>query len=483
MNSLSETGAMASKMTRRSISLLFLRPLQHLLNVLFFAYGFGFLLRFVLELYGSSGLSAWWPVALLWAMTDWVLQPLQAVLGTPESVPAGAIQLLPLALSVLIWMSRRWLIEKVRGVALRLEERDAKALFTPRRVAQAAEMAEPYEYARLLPSDEPVDADAAAGSTARTPDSAAGRAAALAKRRIPPIAGRYELMEELGQGSAIAVYKALDLRIGRVVAVKFLRADARYPEEQMRQQKERLWREARTAGKLMHPGIVTVLDVAEDGAGHPYLVMEFVEGDTLDQALARKDHERLPDLVRRLDLAVEIARTLDYAHRHGVVHRDIKPANILLTANGHVKIADFGIALLARTPAAASDPVPGTPGFVAPELLHGAVAGACSDVFSLGVVLYWMFTGEMPFQGRSVTEITHQVAHVHPLPARQVNWALPLELEEILNKCLAKDPAERYTSAAQLVADLAVLREGRFGVPSPSNPAREPAALPSHPSA
>ena len=183
---------------------------------------------------------------------------------------------------------------------------------------------------------------------------------------------------------------------------------------------------------------MTILDVAEDGAGHPYLVMEFVDGETLAQALARKDRERLPDLARRLDLAVEIARTLDYAHRHGVVHRDIKPANILLTVNGHVKIADFGIALLARTASTASDEVPGTPGFVAPELLHGAVAGACSDVFSLGVVLYWMFTGEMPFNGRSVTEITHQVAHVHPLPARQVNWALPLELEEILNKCLAE---------------------------------------------
>jgi serine/threonine-protein kinase len=162
-----------------------------------------------------------------------------------------------------------------------------------------------------------------------------------------------------------------------------------------------------------------------------------------------------------MSIAIQLAKALGYAHRHGVVHRDIKPSNVLISEDGHAKIVDFGIAMVADPKANESDQLPGTPAFVAPELLRDSPANARSDIFSLGVVLYWMFTGEIPFSGSTVTEITYNVAHTNPPPARQVNWALPEELDEVLRKCLAKNPAERYASAGMLAADLVALRDGR----------------------
>jgi serine/threonine-protein kinase len=250
------------------------------------------------------------------------------------------------------------------------------------------------------------------------------------------------------------------LRIGRVVALKAIIADDLSPEE-LRQQKEWFYREARTAGKMTHPGIVTVLDIAEDEAGHPYIVMEYVEGEPLERALSRRDLQEPLNFSQRMSIAIQLAKALDYAHRHGVVHRDIKPSNVLISEDGHAKIVDFGIAMIAEPKANGSDQLPGTPAFVAPELLRDSPANARSDIFSLGVVLYWMFTGEIPFSGSTVTEITYNVAHTNPPPARQVNWALPEELDEVLRKCLAKNPAERYASAGMLAADLVALRDGR----------------------
>jgi serine/threonine-protein kinase len=281
--------------------------------------------------------------------------------------------------------------------------------------------------------------------------------------------GRFELMQELGRGTASAVYKALDLKLGRIVAVKALLPGGHSGEE-LRTQREKLYREARTAAKLTHPGVVAVYDTTEDTLGNPYIVMEFVDGETLSQALLGRHSEEPMSLAQRLELAIQISKTLDYAHRAGVIHRDIKPSNVILTSEGNAKIADFGIAMhlggdsLERNIGGSSegDKVPGTPAFVAPELLNGSPAKASSDIFSLGVLMYWMFTGELPFTGNSVTEIVHQVIYAHPVPPRRLNWALPEELEDILGRCLPKNPTERYSSAGEVAADLIAMRDGRL---------------------
>jgi tRNA A-37 threonylcarbamoyl transferase component Bud32/class 3 adenylate cyclase len=272
--------------------------------------------------------------------------------------------------------------------------------------------------------------------------------------------GRYEIVEELGRGAMGAVYKAVDPQIGRTVALKVILTRGMMDEE-MRTQKERFYREARAAGKLTHPGIIAIYDVGEDSYGSPYLVMEYVEGMTLDKALSPGGTAQTFTFSQRLSLAVEIAQALDYAHRNGVIHRDIKPANILMTREGHSKIADFGIAKLVGSQATIGGNVLGTPAFVSPEQLTGSSADARSDIFSLGVVLYWIFTGDRPFKGETMTSVGYKVVHTMPPPARQLNWALPEELDQILFRCLAKNPADRFQTAKELAASLETLRASR----------------------
>ena len=274
-------------------------------------------------------------------------------------------------------------------------------------------------------------------------------AAAQAVRTI----GRYEIVEELGRGAMGAVYKATDPQIGRTVALKVILPRGLMSDE-MRTQKERFYREARAAGKLLHPGIVAIYDVAEDSHGSPYLVMEYVEGTTLDKAMSPGGPAQSYTFAQRLSLAIEIAGALDYAHRNGVIHRDIKPANILMTRDGHPKIADFGIAKLIGSQSTIGGAVLGTPAFVSPEQLTGAAADGRSDIFSLGVMLYWLFTGERPFSGDTLTAVSYKVVHTTPAPARQLNWALPEELDKILSRAMAKDPGARFQTAAEFAAAL-----------------------------
>jgi len=272
--------------------------------------------------------------------------------------------------------------------------------------------------------------------------------------------GRYEILEELGRGAMGAVYKARDPQIGRTVAVKVVLTANLSPAE-MDEYKQRFYREAQAAGQMSHPNIVTIHDIAEDASGHPYLVMEFIEGTTLDRLLF-PGSERL-SLNHSLDIGIHMASALDYAHARGVIHRDIKPANILITTDGRAKLTDFGIAKLAGSQLTQVGQVMGTPAFMSPEQFTGAAVDSRTDIFSLGGVLYWVLTGEKPFPGDTITAIIFKMLHSNPVPARQLNPALPAEIEPILARCLTKSPDERYQKAEELAADLEALKTKRPG--------------------
>jgi serine/threonine protein kinase len=271
------------------------------------------------------------------------------------------------------------------------------------------------------------------------------------------ISGQYEVLEELERRHVIAVCKAWDLQHGRAVALKVILGEG-LSEEQLQPIREALHREAGIAARLTHPCIVSVMGTAEDSAGNPYIVMNFVEGETLEQGLEPGRFGEPVSLAKRLEIGIEIADALEYMHRRGVVHRDIKPSNILLTEHCHPCIIDFGIAMLMDGEASLHGVLPGTPAFVAPELLNDSPANARSDIFSFGVLLYWMFTGKIPFPGDSVTEITDNVAHSEPPPVQQHNWALPRDLDRVLGRSLAKDPSKRYAAARELSCELTDLR-------------------------
>jgi serine/threonine-protein kinase len=294
--------------------------------------------------------------------------------------------------------------------------------------------------------------------------------------------GRYEILEELGRGAMGAVYKARDSQIGRTVAIKVI-LTANLSKDDLEHFKQRFYREAQTAGQMSHPGIVTIHDIAEAENGQPYLVMEFVAGTTLEKLLLssgtaeryglKVGAEPLP-METSLDMGIQLAEALDYAHRQGVIHRDIKPANILVAqeegarnAAGEashrlrVKIADFGIAKIAGTNLTQTGLAMGTPAFMSPEQVSMSPVDARSDLFSLGGVLYWMFTGEKPFPGESLTQITFKVVFGSPLPVAFLNPKLPTTLDVVLSRCLAKNPNDRYATGRELAADLELVRAGK----------------------
>jgi hypothetical protein len=274
--------------------------------------------------------------------------------------------------------------------------------------------------------------------------------------------GRYEIIAELGHGAMGAVYKARDPMMDRVVAIKTILSGA-LSGPMAQEYRERFTREARAAGRLTHPGIVTVYDVGEF-EGTPYLVMEFVDGRSLATAMdsgVRFSFDHIFEIGRQL------ADALGYAHRNGVVHRDIKPANILLTAGApgepeHAKIADLGVAKLSASQITTTGQLLGTPAFMPPEQFTGATIDGRADLFSLGVILYWLATGDKPFAGDTITAVSYKIVHSSPAPPRRINPAVPAALEMAIMKCLEKDPAQRYLTGEALAADLAAGRAGRM---------------------
>jgi eukaryotic-like serine/threonine-protein kinase len=271
--------------------------------------------------------------------------------------------------------------------------------------------------------------------------------------------GRYQILDELGRGAMGVVYKARDPRINRVVAVKTISLVGQPPEED-REYRERFFREAEAAGRLSHPGIVTIFDAGEEPETRaPYIVMEYVGGESLEKLLARSDR-KLP-MGTALQLTLEVAEALDSAHCMGVVHRDLKPANILLTDDGHAKIADFGVAKLNLAHQTSSGRAWGTPAYMSPEQLNGDVVDGRSDLFSLGVILYTILTGHRPFQGNSALTVSYKVVNRDPIPATLLDTELPPGLDYIITRAMAKDPRERYQRGMEMVLDIQHLQQGK----------------------
>jgi serine/threonine protein kinase len=272
--------------------------------------------------------------------------------------------------------------------------------------------------------------------------------------------GRYEILAELGRGAMGIVYKARDPKINRVVAVKTISLAGQPAEEEL-EYRERFFREAEAAGRLSHPGIVTIFDMGEEPETHaPYIVMEFVAGQSLDKVLLARNDNKLPAEVA-LQVALELAEALDCAHGQGVVHRDLKPANILVTGDGHVKIADFGVAKLNLASHRSGGRVFGTPAYMSPEQLGGEAVDGRSDLFSLGVVLYTVLTGYRPFQGSSAHTVAFKVVNRDPVPATILDTELPPGLDYIIMRAIAKDPRQRYQRGMEMVLDIQELQQGR----------------------
>lgn len=260
------------------------------------------------------------------------------------------------------------------------------------------------------------------------------------------LARRYELQELIGGGGMADVYKAQDKLLDRAVAVKILHQQYANDAEFV----EKFRREATAAAKLAHPNIVNIYDVGEDG-GSQYIVMEYVSGPTLKEVIQQKGCLEPIEAVR---IAKEIASALESAHRNNLVHCDIKPHNILVMPDGHIKVTDFGIArAVSASTMTYSGSVMGSVHYFSPEQAKGTVITTKSDVYSLGVVLYEMLTGQLPFNGETSVSIALKHLQEEPVPIRQINTSIPPVLEAIVQKAMSKDPADR-PSSTELYADL-----------------------------
>ena len=260
--------------------------------------------------------------------------------------------------------------------------------------------------------------------------------------------GRYKIVGELGRGAMGVVYRAVDPSIGREVAIKTIRLGEFIDAEQRGKQRERLFREARSAGILSHPNIVTVYDMAEQD-DTAYIAMEFVTGATLEQLLNGK--EALPG-ARIFSILRQTAGGLDYAHRRGIIHRDIKPANIILNEAGESKIADFGIAKIsAADQLTQTGLIVGTPNYMAPEQVQGKTVTGFADQYSLTVLAYEMLTGDKPFVAEHLTTLVYQIVCEPPPPAQRLNPTLGPKVEVVLQKGLSKLPEQRYATCTEMV--------------------------------
>ncbi len=266
-----------------------------------------------------------------------------------------------------------------------------------------------------------------------------------------PMLGRYQVEKELGKGAMGIVYLGQDPKISRTVAIKTMALSQEFEEDELDDVKERFFREAETAGRLNHPNIVTIYD-AGDEHDLAYIAMEFIKGKDL---VPHTKKDNLLPLPKVFELIAKSAAALDYAHSQNVVHRDIKPANIMWDpSSNELKITDFGIARITDSSKTKTGVVLGTPSYMSPEQLSGKKIDGRSDLFSLGVMFYQMLTGSLPFSGDSMATLMYKIANEQPSRASEINSKLPPEIDEIIEKALAKDPDERFQSGSEMARAL-----------------------------
>ena len=265
--------------------------------------------------------------------------------------------------------------------------------------------------------------------------------------------GRYQIISVLGQGAMGVVYKATDPLIDRVVAIKTINLGLALDEKE--EYEARFYQEAKAAGRLSHPNIVTIFDVGKNG-DVAYIAMEFLRGRELREIL--NEMPILP-LVQVLDIVAQVASGLAYAHEHGIVHRDVKPSNIMVLREGQIKITDFGIARMESSSVhTQTGMVLGSPKYMSPEQVVGKPIDQRSDNFSLGVMLYEMLTGRAPFAGENINAIMYQTLNAIPASPSSLNLEVPEMLNFIVAKAIAKDVDDRYQSALDFATDLRACR-------------------------
>ena len=266
-----------------------------------------------------------------------------------------------------------------------------------------------------------------------------------------PTLGRYQIIGPIGRGASGIVYKGIDPKLQRSVAIKTIRFSDDFDAEQLENVRAQFYREAQVLAKLSHPNIVAVHDVGED-LDLTYLAMEYLHGETLE-TYTRPDH-RLP-VARCCQIVAQVCAALGYLHEHDIIHRDIKPSNIMLLRDGQVKLADFGIArattLGTRT---ATGIIKGTPYYMSPEQVQGQPLTGASDLFSLGVVFYQLITGHLPFSGENLSAVLYQITNAEPRPLNEHDPFIAPAVVNVLDRALCKDLARRYATAREMVADL-----------------------------
>ncbi|HKJ67514.1 MAG TPA: serine/threonine-protein kinase, partial [bacterium] len=263
----------------------------------------------------------------------------------------------------------------------------------------------------------------------------------------------YTILEKIGEGGMGEVYKALDTKLDRIVAVKclppYLNRDKEF--------KQRFIYEAKSASSLDHPNICTIFEIDETEDGQMFIVMGYVEGQSLQQKIKSGP---IADIDEFIDIAIQIAEGLSAAHEHDIIHRDMKSDNIMIDVYGHVKIMDFGLAKVqGRTQLTNQDTTLGTIDYMSPEQAHGEQVDHRSDIWSLGVILYEMVSGQLPFKGEYAPAVIYSILSEQPEPLTGLRTGIPIELERIVNKALAKNRDERYQHVHDLIVDLRRLRK------------------------
>lgn len=263
--------------------------------------------------------------------------------------------------------------------------------------------------------------------------------------------GRYQVQEIIGRGAMGTVYKGVDPAINRLVALKTIRLDTLASPDEMAELVDRLVKEAQAAGRLSHPNIVTIYDVGQEGDLY-YIAMEYLQGYTLDKMIQKKSDLNYKIVAK---IMIQTCLALSYAHENGIIHRDIKPANIMILDNFDIKVMDFGIARLGGSANMTQTGMAmGTPSYIAPEILQGKTADKRSDIFSLGVVLYEILTGQKPFKGETISALIYSILNNQPLMPSALNEKTPTLFDRIVSKALEKVPEERYQNASEMEVQL-----------------------------